>query len=523
MKVIIFPLITSNPPLQIPIYTHDTNCLEKFKQLQGQCKFTDMTTTKPNVYSYGAVGVENDTVCTSAVFLLPKNGIHYEIYSLCTSFLSRKKGYASQLLVEVLNNLQKFYKYVWIGVDSSLNEIIFKSLIKLYSQLGFIYYTSFNTKTPLGIEHKPGFVQIVKEYSSGKPTIFSQFYNKDLIELAWKCAYTKTTPLYTCIDPKFIHDIFTKYGKLAYEVGGTFIYTTNPPKPTDKYNNLHLEYRKLTSTEKISEGTEEELAVYPPTGVYNFHTHPVIGTNLFKTTFAWPSMADIFFTLKNTFYTGLLLHIVVACDGFYTLNVTSETLIDLRYLSYNEIDGIFNKVEKYLLDLDYEKQRSVYQRYFQHLGWTTQYASNDDIHSLKHIFISPTGTRYNSLNEAVQSDEYKKLKLNTNYFSNFIMQDAKKQIDYLMNVVKNMTLKKFCNSKSDKPMVNIQYVPYTTNKNISVLVYSYQPYDIPILYTDKHLASESNKMPIPIKSKTIQKPKQKLQIKKQFKSFLTKE
>lgn len=519
MKVIIFPLVITNPPLQIPIYNHDTNCLEKFKQLQNQCKFADMTVTKSGIYSYGAVGIENDTVCTSAVLLLPKNGIHYEIYSLCTSFLSRKKGYASQMLVEVLNNLQKFYKYVWIGVDSNLNEITFKSLIKLYSQLGFIYYTSYNVKTPLGIEHPLGFVQIVKEYSSN-PTIFSQFYNKDLIELAWKCAYTKTTPLYTCIDPNFVHNIFTKYGHLGYEVGGTFLYTSNPPKPTDKHNTFHIEYRKLTSTEKISEGTEEQLAVYPPTGVYNFHTHPVIGTNLFKTTFAWPSMADIFFTLKNTFYTGLLLHIVVACDGFYTLNVTSETLIDLRYLSGNEIDNIFAKVEKYLLDIDYEKQRSVYQRYFQHLGWTTEYASSDDIHSLQHIFISPTGTRYNSLDAAVQSEEYKKLNLNPKYFSNFIMEDAKKQIDYLMNVVKNMTLKKFCSSKSDKPMVNIQYVPYTTNKNISVLVYSYHPYDIPILYSSS--SNNTMNVPIPIQSKAIQKTqKQKQQFKKKFKSFLT--
>lgn len=513
MKVIIFPLLLSNPPLQLSIYNHDTNCLEKFKQLQGQCKFEDMTVTKSDIHSYGVVGIENDTVCTSAVLLLPKNNSHYEIYSLCTSFLSRKKGHASQMLVEVLNNLQKFYKYVWIGVDSTLNEITFKSLIKLYSQLGFIYYTSFNTKTPLGIEYPNGFVQIVKEYYSSKPTIFSQIFDKDLIELAWKCAYTKTTPLYTCIDPKFIHDIFSKYGKLNYEVGGTFIFTSNPPKPTDKHNLYHIEYRKLTSTEKFAQGTEEELAVMPPVGIYNFHTHPVIGTNLFKTTFAWPSMQDIFYTLKNTFYTGLLLHIVVACDGFYTMNVTSETLIDLRYLSGSEIEDVFGKIEKYLLDIDYEKQRSVYQRYFQHLGWTTQYASGEDIRSLSVIFISPSGKRYNSLNEAVQSEEYKRLNVDPKYFSNFVMEDAKKQINYLLDVVKNMTLKKFCSSKSDKPIVNIQYVPYSTNKNISVLVYSYQPYTIPLLKYSK-VSDTLPKPKIGIKSKTIQKPKYK---KQQFK------
>lgn len=518
MEIILFPLLLTNPPLQIPIYNHDLKCLEKFKQLQGQCKFADMTVTKPDIFSYGVVGVKDGNVHTSAVLLLPKNGVHFEIYSLCTSFLSRKKGYASELLVSVLNNLQQFYKYVWIGIDSTLNEITFKQLIKLYSQLGFIYYTSFNTKTPLGIEYSNGFVQLIKEYTS-KPTVFSSFYNKDLIELAWNCAHTKTTPIVTCINPNLIHDIFKKYGKLNYEVGGTFFYTSKPPSPTDKYNPLHIEYRTLTSTEKISQGTEEELAVYPPTGVYNFHTHPIIGTNMFKTTFAWPSMADVFFTLKNTFYTDLLLHIVVACDGFYTMNVTSDTLIDLRYLSDSEIQNVFNKINSYLNQVGFEKQRSVYQRYFQNIGWTTQLVSDGTVKGLKHIFISPSGVQYPDLAAAVQSDEYKNLNLSPSFFSNFIMKDAQSQIKYLMDVVKNMTLKKFCSSKSDKPIVEIRYIPYSSNKLHPITVYTFKPYDIPILQYKPTIVIEKQK--IPIHSKTIQKSKKYQDVKK-FKSLLSK-
>jgi ribosomal protein S18 acetylase RimI-like enzyme len=492
MNVIIFPLLLTNPPLNIPIYKHELNYYSEFAQLQGQCNFQNMKIVSQNIYSYGVVGIKNNSICTSAVVILPKTGSHYEIYSLCTSLLARNKGYASEMMTILLDNLQKFYQYVWIGVDANTNENIFKNLIKFYLQLGFIYYTSFNIRTPLGIAHPNGFVQLVKRYTN-KANVFTKFYNQKIVELAWNCAKTKTTPLTVCIKPDFIHNIFKKYGHLPYEIGGSFTYNRHYPQPSDKYNPLGIEYQELLDVKNINQGTEEFLAVLPPKGVYNFHTHPVIGTNLFKTTFAWPSMADVNFTLVNTFHHDLLLHIVAACEGFYTLNVTDDTLIALRHLSTETITTILNNIQNYLYQLDYEKQRSVFQRYFQHIGWTTNYdMEGGPITSLKHKFISPSGTTYNSLKEAVQSDEYKQKNLTVDYFKQFVLDDAKNQIKYLLSIVDNMTLDKFISGGPKKPIIHVQHVSYTTNTMISTQVYTFKPYDIPIFKVFPLIDTTSN-------------------------------
>lgn len=492
MNVVIFPLLLTNPPLNIPIYKHELNYYSEFSQLQNQCNFQNMKIVSQNIYSYGVIGIQNNSICTSAVIILPKTGSHYEIYSLCTSLLARNKGYASEMMTILLDNLQKFYQYVWIGVDANANENIFKSLIKFYLQLGFVYYTSFNIRTPLGIPHPTGFVQLVKRYTN-KPTIFTKFYNPKIVEIAWNCAKTKTTPLTVCIKPEFIHNIFKKYGHLPYEIGGSFKYNRHYPQPSDKFNPLGIEYQELVDINDINQGDEEFLAVLPPQGIYNFHTHPVIGTNLFKTTFAWPSTADVNFTLINTFHHDLLLHIVAACEGFYTLNVSADTLIALRHLSAETVATILNNIKIYLDQLDYEKQRSVFQRYFQHIGWTTNYdMTGNSITSLKHRFTSPSGITYNSLKDAIQSDEYKQKNLTTNYFKQFINEDAKNQIKYLLSIIENMTLDKFISGYVKKPIVHVQHVPYTVNNMITTLVYTFKPYDIPIFKVFPLIDNKSN-------------------------------
>lgn len=492
MNVVIFPLLLSNPPLNIPIYKHELNYYSEFSQLQNQCNFQNMKIVSPNLYSYGVIGIKNNSICTSAVVILPQTGNHYEIYSLCTSLLARNQGYASEMMTILLDNLQKFYQYVWVGVDANANEDVFKKLIKFYLQLGFTYYTSFNVRTPFGIEHLNGFVQLVKQYTH-KPTVFTKFYNSDIIELAWNCAKTKTTPLTVHIKPDLIHNIFKKYGHLPYEIGAAFTYNRHYPQPSDKYNPLGIEYQELVGINNITQGDEKSLAVMPPHDIYNFHTHPIIGTKLFSTMFAWPSMSDINYTLVNTFHHNLLLHIVVACDGFYTLNVTNDTLISLRHLSSEIITTILNNIQTYLDQSDYEKNRCIFHRYFKHLGWTTEYyTTTDSITSLNMSFTSPLGITYNSLKDAIHSDEYKQKNLSINYFKQFMNNSAKNMIKDLLSFVDNMTLDKFIIGGSKKSLIHLVYVPYTTKNTITTQVYMFKPYDIPIFKIFPLIDTKSN-------------------------------
>ncbi len=481
MNTVIFPLLSTNPPLvNVPIYTHELNYYKQFKELQGQCQFSEMMIKSKRVYSYGVIGFKDEKICTSAVILLPTEDNYYEIYSLCTSLLYRNKGCASEMLLVILNSLHKFYKYVWIGVDANLDETTFKSLIKMYYQLGFINYPSYNVQTPLGIYHKDGFIQLVKEYTSDKPTTLSKFYNKDAINLCWNSAHTKTSTLTVCINPKFIENIFKKYGHLPYEKGGVFKFERHFPQKTDKHNLLRIEYDELVATQNETQGSEEFLAVNVPYGLYNFHTHPMIGSNLFKTTFAWPSVQDVYYTLWGTFNKNLLLHLVVACEGFYVLHVTSSAIGVFTKLSQNILENVLENVKIYLEHVEHEKQRSPYHRYFKYIGWKTEYNLDGPIAGLKQIYTSPSGITYNSLTDAINSDEYK-YNHSIDSFKTFMNSDTKNQIKYLSDIIKNMTLNLFIQDAPNEPILNLQSISYNHHHIVPVRVYNYHPYDVPIL------------------------------------------
>lgn len=482
MNVIIFPLLFSNPPLNIPVYKHELDCYTHYKQLQGQCNFKNMVVSSSDIYSYGVVGIKDKKVCTSAMILLPKNGIHYEIYSLCTSLLSRRKGCASEMMISILNNLSPFYKYAWIGVDAHLDEKLFKSLIKFYLQLGFTYYVSYNKKTPLGIPNEGGFIQLVKKYISNVPTTFTNFFNSYILNLAWTSARTKTTTIIVRINPTLIHNLFRAYGRLPYEVGGLFVYNRLFPTITNT-NSYNIEIQELTSANTIRKGDEEFLTVMVPPGLYNFHTHPVVGTNLFKTTFAWPSVADILVTLGGTFYRNLLLHVVISCDAFYTIQVTRDAIFALRDQSNDTIIYVLENIKKYLDTIEWEQHRNLFYRYFNYIGWTTrvvQINKQGEKLQLTHEYISPTKQVYSTLGEAMQSPEYKQLGISVSDVKKFINRDVAIQLKFLKNIVGNLTLDKFIPGSPKKAIIDIQSVPYTRKEPLDIQVSTFELYDIPI-------------------------------------------
>lgn len=504
MTTVIFPVYTNTPPLK---YQHfqDLNWYVKnqneIKNVLNTCKFDFPKSGVHKVYYYGIVHIIQDKIVTVGMVLTPRTEIgignlHIEIYSVCTDQLHRSKGYAKIMISDVLKFFRQYYKYAWIAVDANHTELYFKTLVKMYGQVGFQYYPTYGTKSPLGVELKTGFVQLINPLSKYIGGVL-KLVNPNTINMAWKCAKLKATPQNVVIQSHIIEQIYKKYGHYSYEFGGNLlIKTTFPPNSSDKL--LPMENITGVNLATLAQGDEKSMTVEMQPSEYIFHTHPVTAIQLLKSVFAWPSIPDIIYSIYCSLYKKpkMLIHFVLSCEGFYIMHLNEYARAILQKFNSNQYNFFINKYTYYLQKELWEEQRYIWSVYFKELGWSTRITSKDpnDIHTWYHEFTSPSGKVYNTLQAAIQSPEYIKDK---HHFVTFMHNNMKQQIDR-MNKIIGIPLKniipnykdsdKFLMTKYEQgiPVMYINYVPYSYKTPISQVVYNLNDVKISELIYEKY-------------------------------------
>lgn len=505
MTTIVFPLDENAPKLNysnyqdISWYTLRRN---EIKKILNVCKF-DFPHSVFNVHHYGmahlekeSVSVSDSVITTVGMIIVPKNKYnHIEMYSVCTDQMHRKQGYAKIMIANVLKYFTQFYKYAWIAVDASHHsEVYFKSLVKMYGQVGFQYYPTYGTQSPLGIQLPSGFVQLINPLSKYNGQIL-KIVNPYTIQMAWKCAKLKATPQNIVIHSSVFENIYNKYGHFPLEYGGTLLSTQSfPSKDTDKL--IPMETIKGPNLATLSKGDEHSMTVSVPHGLYSFHTHPTTAIQLLKSVFAWPSIPDIGYTIFQSVHGNpkMSMAFVLSCEGFYITHMNEYARAIVQKFNATQFNIFLKKYTTYLQKELWEQQRYIWSVYFQEFGWSTELHSKDPANFKTYYFkfISPTGKEYSSLKDVVQNSAGE-FKYDKTHFTQFMHKNLKQQIEK-MNKIIGVSLKHILTSYTDTdtflvnkynqgiPIMYINFVPYSYKTPISQIIYNKNNIQIPELH-----------------------------------------
>ena len=507
MTTVIFPIYENTPLLKYQHYLDLKWYKSKhaeIKNVLNVCKFDFPTSIYANVYYYGIAHLvqdfsgksfqqKQDKIATIGMVLVSKsNQNHLEIYSVCTDQLHRNKGYAKLMISNVLKYFKQIYKYAWIAIDAHHPEAYFKTLVKMYGQVGFQYYPTYGTVSPLGIQLKTGFVQLVNPLSKYTGGIIN-LVNPNTINMAWKCAKLKATPQNAIMNSSVFEDVYKKYGHYSYEFGGSMMTRTElTTSKTDKL--IPIETITGVNLATLSQGDEKSMTVKINPGLYLFHTHPVTAIQLLRSVFAWPSLMDVEYTIYASLYNKpkLLINYVLSCEGFYIMHLNEYARAILKKFDGTQYKYFITAYKNYLQKELWEQQRYIWSVYFKELGWSTRVLSKDpnDIKTWYFEFTSPGGQHYNSLSDAIKSPEYTQDK---QHFIKFMHNNLKNQI-VKMNQIIGIPFKKIIPYYKDSdtflmskyiegiPVMYINFVPYSYKTSISQVIYNSNEVKIPELY-----------------------------------------
>lgn len=521
MTTVIFPIYENTPPLKYQHYQY-LNWYkikhEVIKSVLNVCKFdfpTSIYTSK--VHYYGIAHLVNEKIATVGMVLVSKSSLqHVEIYSICTDQLHRNKGYAKLMIADVLRFFKQYYKFAWIAIDVHHTEAYFKTLVKMYGQVGFQYYPTYGTVSPLGIQLKSGFVQLINplyKYAGG----IIRLVNPNTINMAWKCAKLKATPQNVIMNSNVFEYIYKKYGHYPYEFGGSLLtHTSLPTSGTDKL--VPLETITGVNLATLAQGEEKSMTVIVQPSVYMFHTHPVTAIQLLKSVFAWPSIADVEYSMHASLYNHpkMLISYVLSCEGYYIMYLNEYSRAIIQKFDSTQYNYFKNAYINYLQQELWEQQRYVWSIYFKEIGWSTKVLAKKpgDIKSWFFQFISPLGNVYNSLQNAIKSPEYTQDK---HHFINFMHHHLKNQIEKMSQLIRIPLNKILPNYKDTDtmlmnkynegiPIMYINFVPYSYKTPISQIVYNQNMVKIPDLYY-------ANNIPT-YKKQVLMKPAKKIVVRK---------
>jgi hypothetical protein len=432
--------------------------------------------------------MEKDRVVTIGMAMTPTSQRpdvnHIELYSICTDQMHRKQGHAKVMIANVLKYFKQRYKYAWIAIDINHTEIYFKSLVKMYGQVGFQYYPTYGTTTPLGVKFNTGFVQLIAPLAKYNGQI-TKIVNSHTIQMAWKCAKLKATPQNVNIYSNVMNNLYKKYGHFPYEYGGSMsVQTSLPASNTDKL--LPIETITDVDLTTLKNGDEHTMTVSISPGLYSFHTHPIPAIQLLKSVFAWPSIGDVDYCLFYSIHgkPKLQCTFVLSCEGFYIMHMNEYARAIIQKFNNEQFTSFRTKYIDYLNKESWENQRYIWTLYFEELGWKTDIRSKDpnNFKSYYIQFTSPLGRIYTSLKDAVASPEYQH---NKRYFTQFMHKRLQQQIKKMNDIIgasmnkfisytdsDEMLMKKF-NEKI--PVMYINYVPYSFKTPISQIVYNSNP------------------------------------------------
>ena len=150
----------------------------------------------------------------------------------------------------------------------------------------------------------------------------------------------------------YLYDYLTE----PTEVAGKFIVTEYRLKYFDE---KHIPIATLGFPTK-SEVVGQRSSVMPPSGFFNFHTHPYHCYKDFNLTLNWPSGRDMgyVFMLREQ---GNMIHFVITVEGIYGVQLSAQLNLYLKmmkkknYMNYDEcIFAAYNTVvtffEKFAID-----------------------------------------------------------------------------------------------------------------------------------------------------------------------------
>jgi GNAT superfamily N-acetyltransferase len=497
MTTVIFPIHENTPSLKYQHYfdlNWYTSKKQEIKSVLNVCKFDFPTSIYASkVYYYGIAHIVQDKIATVGMVLVSKTNLqHLEIYSVCTDQLHRNKGYAKLMIADTLKYFRQYYKYAWIAIDVRHPEVYFKTLVKMYGQVGFQYYPTYGTVSPLGIQLKSGFVQLVNMLSKYLGGII-KLVNPNTINMAWKCAKLKATPQNVFMNSSVFEDLYKRYGHYSYEFGGSMMSTISLPiSKTDKL--IPIETITGVNLATLSQGDEKSMTVNINPGLYLFHTHPVTAIQLLRSVFAWPSLQDVEYTIYASLYNNpkLLINYVLSCEGFYIMHLNEYARAILKKFDGTQYKYFITAYKNHLQKELWEQQRYVWSVYFKELGWSTRVLSKDphDIKTWYFEFTSPSGQIYKSLQDAIKSPEYTQDK---QHFIKFMHNNLKNQIAK-MNQIIGISFKKIIPFYKDSdtflmnkynegiPVMYINFVPYSYKTPISQIIYNSNQVQIPELY-----------------------------------------
>jgi len=488
MTTVIFAIYENTPKLNYPNYQDVAWYTSKKTEITNLLKTCNFSFPKSihKVYYYGIAQIEKDKIITIGMVMTPTSQRtdinHVELYSICTDQMHRKQGHAKVMIANVLKYFKQRYKYAWIAIDINHSETYFKSLVKMYSQVGFQYYPTYGTATPLGVEFHTGFVQLIAPLGKYDGQI-AKIVNPHTIKMAWKCARLKATPQNMRIYSNVMDNVYKKYGHFPYEYGGPMLFQTSlPTSETDKL--LPIETVTDVNLATLAKGDERTMSVYTPPGLYLFHTHPTPAIQLLKSVFAWPSTGDVDFCLFSSVYSKpkLQCSFVLSCEGFYIMHMNEYARAILQKFNNNQYAIFKDKYINYLNEKSWENQRYLWTVYFEELGWKVHVVAKepDNFKSWIIQFTSPLGRVYTSLKDAVSSPEYTHDK---RHFITFMHKRLNQQVKKMSEII-GVSMNKFLPSYTDSdevlmkkfnegiPVVYINYVPYSFKTPIHQIVYN---------------------------------------------------
>ncbi len=425
-----------------------------------------------------------------------------EIYNVCTSKVSRKRGIMKHILRGMMEKIPA--GIIWLGID--LNNPQFNAVLHLYASIGFepteiLFQSPGGLKSPSpilglvftktkGLLPTPDKAIIIQRENVAK-SIVQQYRLRSQIPPPMNISPpvpTKslcTTKFY--ILPQLIKQIKQYYIEgQSVEFGGSMV----PSSRGDGSYVLGLANRiKGTRTPVYTDtgNITMEYRTEIPESYITWHTHPLICYREFGCYIGWPSGQDMSIMVNRYLDGPQIAHILYTNEGIYIIQLSipmSQTLLNISPdCSYNISQLIwfyFSHLEQHRSATDEEKARCV--------------GSNDP-----NCLTSPSSKRDYSVDKIVTIINITTIGDMMNYQFNSIGNETYKTIQKVIRIKRIIEEVKKCNLDPNLVPFISQYVsmdgaaargvvfdlPYLSNFGSSCIVPTYSGQDINYGYGDE--------------------------------------
>ena len=288
----------------------------------------------------------------------------FKLYSNSNMLIYYKANYLKSLVgkreefsLEVLdNNVQDILGFIrveiytdkYIGIydecvePTDIDKSIIQGLIKYYSGRYDIRVISrmqdFDRNNKFDLYRSLGFIfeafMFQKSNGTYAKEIFTSMFLSKTPQKNLETIKKRNMKMFQRLDKlKCSYNIFINWEELKYisdktrgesvEYGGIFL-------PTETSHGG----RTLFNLDRNSVVAGDENSVKPPNSKISWHSHPLVCYQRFVSDVLWPSGADMRYCFSNYFCGGLLLHLLFANEGIYTIKLTEAAMKFIHIISF---------------------------------------------------------------------------------------------------------------------------------------------------------------------------------------------